>query len=49
MLSDEAIKQYQEIYKKKFGQEISEKEAREQGENLIRLIRVVYKPIPKKK
>lgn len=49
MLSDEAIEEYQKIYKKQFGKDISKEEARLQGENLIRLFKVVYKPIPLEK
>ena len=45
MLSDEKIKEFQEIYKKTFGKEISKKEALEKGTQLISLIKAVYKPI----
>jgi hypothetical protein len=47
MLSDKAIEKYRRIYKKEYGKEISTEEAREQGENLVRLFKVIYKPIPK--
>lgn len=47
-LSKEAIEEYKQIYKEKFGEEISDEEAREQGENLISLFRVIYHPIPGK-
>lgn len=47
MLSDEQITKFQTLYKKHFGKEISQKEAREQGSKLIRLIGLVYKPITK--
>lgn len=46
-LSREAILEYQEIYKKEFGQEISYDDAREQGTKLLRLFNLIYKPIPK--
>jgi len=47
-LSKEAIKEYKRIYKKNFGEDISDEEAREQGENLIALFRVICRPIPEK-
>lgn len=48
MLSDEQIKKYQALYKKRFGKEVSREEAYRQGINLIRLVELVYKPITKK-
>lgn len=45
MLSDEQIKQFQMLYKKHFGKEISREEAYEQGAKLIRLVELIYKPI----
>ncbi|MDD5738496.1 MAG: hypothetical protein PHY72_01010 [Candidatus Pacebacteria bacterium] len=36
-LSKEAIEKYKQIYKEKFREEISDEEARKQGENLIAL------------
>lgn len=47
MLSDEQIKSYQLLYKNRFGKEISQAEALEQGVKLIRLIELVYKPMTK--
>lgn len=40
-LPKEAIEEYKQIYKKKFGEEISDQEAYEQGCRLIRLIKLV--------
>ena len=48
-LSKQAIKEYKEIYKKAFGEEISDQEAYEQGSRLLRLFKAIYKPIPKDK
>ena len=48
MLSDKAVKEYQEIYKREFGEELSDSGAREQAESFIRLFRLIYRPIPKK-
>jgi hypothetical protein len=47
-LSKEAIEEYKQIYKKNFGKDISDEEAREQGENLIELFRAIYRPMPGK-
>ena len=48
-LSKEAIKEFKEIYKKEFGEEISDREAYDKASNLLRLFEAVYKPIPKDK
>jgi len=45
MLSESQIKQFQELYKKHFGREISQSEAIDQGEKLIRLMELVYRPM----
>lgn len=41
MLSPESIHKYQAIYRKIFGQEINEEEAKKQGERLVRYMRIV--------
>lgn len=41
-LSPKAIREYQEIYKKQYGKEISYEEAREAGERLVRLCKIVF-------
>jgi len=45
MLSKQSIFEFQQIYKKNFGVEISFDEAREQGVKLIDLFKIVYKPL----
>lgn len=45
MLPDEQIKQFQTLYKKHFGKEISREEAYEQGAKLLRLVELIYKPM----
>lgn len=35
MLSDKAIQEYKEIFKKEFKQELTDAEAKEQGERLV--------------
>ena len=43
-LPDSAIHEYMQIYKNHFDEEISFEEAREQGEQLIQLMKLVYEP-----
>lgn len=45
-LPKQAIQEYQEIYKRQFGEEITEVEAEKQGRNLLELMQLMYKPIP---
>ena len=42
-LSQQAIDEYKQIYKKEFGKEISDDEARKQGNNLIGFFEVLLK------
>jgi len=48
MLSDEQTVKFQSLYLARYGKEISVEEAREQGERLIRLLELVYKPTEKR-
>jgi len=43
-LSKQAIDEFKAIYKKEFKEEISDEDARERAERLIRLYRAVYYP-----
>ena len=45
-LSNEAIKELKDIYRKNFNEEISDIDAQELGESLISLFKVIYRPIP---
>ena len=45
-LTDEKIKEFQELYKEHFGTEISKEDARENGIKLLRLISIIYRPKP---
>ena len=45
MLSDEQITKFQELYRNRFGKEISREEAYEQGAQLMRLVEIVYQPM----
>ena len=41
-LSDETIKEFQEIFRKNYGKEISYEEAAESGERLVGLFKALY-------
>ena len=45
MLTDEQVDKFQDIYRKRFGKEISRADALEKGIKLVRLMDIVYKPI----
>lgn len=45
VLSDEDIRKFQDLYKERFGKEISKENAYEQGVKLLRLMSVVYRPM----
>jgi hypothetical protein len=44
-LTDAQIEEYREIHKDYFGVEISRKEAIDGGQQLIRMMQVIYQPI----
>ncbi|PIP30674.1 hypothetical protein COX25_03485 [bacterium (Candidatus Howlettbacteria) CG23_combo_of_CG06-09_8_20_14_all_37_9] len=46
-LSPKAIKEFQEIYRKEFGDDIANLEANEMGLRLLNLFKTIYRPIPK--
>jgi hypothetical protein len=43
-LTEKQVKEFQEIYKKEFGEEISYEKAYEKGTNLVQLFEAVFKP-----
>ena len=47
MLSRQALNDFKSIYKQEFGEDISDQEAKEKGEKLLKLFGIIYKPIPK--
>jgi len=47
MLSEQAVMYYQKIFKQTFGEEITHEEAERQGSGLLRLFRIIYRPIQK--
>ena len=46
-LTDDEVLQFQTIYRKSFGKEISREEALERGIKLVRLVEIIYKPMTK--
>ena len=47
-LSKESVKQFQEIYREEFNEEIDEATARERARRLLNLVKVIYQPIKDK-
>lgn len=45
-LPDEAIKEFQSLYKSELGKEISWDEAKTRAESFLRLFKLISKPIP---
>lgn len=45
-LSKEAIEEFKQAYLEEFNEEISDAQAKEMGENLIALFRIICRPIP---
>lgn len=48
MLSDERIAQFQALYKKHFGEDLTKERAYELGAKLLRMVQLVYRPITEK-
>ncbi len=48
MISKEQLEKFKDIYRKRFGKDISDQEALEKGAKLIRLMKIIYKPMTKK-
>ncbi len=47
MLSKKAIQEYQQIYKEVHGKELSYQKAVEGATKLLRLVKLIYHPLPK--
>lgn len=47
-ISEQRIHQFQQIYLRRYGKEISTEEARKQGMRLLTLMQHIYQPIPEK-
>ena len=48
MLEEERIIEFQALYKKHFGKELTKEEAMEKADELIRTVKLLYKPITEK-
>jgi len=48
MISKEHLEKYKQIYKNRFGKELSNQEALEQATKLLRLIEIIYHPMTQK-
>lgn len=47
MLTKEAIEEFKKLYKEQYGEELNDFVATEAANRLLRLVDVVYRPIPK--
>ena len=47
-LSKEAIEEFKKIYFEEVGEKISDEEARQLGESLLSLFKIIYRPLPQK-
>ncbi len=47
-ISAEKIKEFQTLYKRRFGKKVSEKKAHEMGTKLVCFLNAVYSPMNKK-
>ena len=45
MLSDKDVKSFIEIYKNRFGKELSYEEATQKANTLLRMVELIYKPM----
>lgn len=48
-LSKKAIDEYKEIYRREYGKTLTDEDAYEQASNLLRLFKVIYRPLPSEK
>lgn len=46
-LSKEAIEEFKKLYKERYGEELNDFVASEAANRLVRMVELVYKPIPK--
>ena len=47
MISQKNLQDFKDLYRKKFGQELTDQEAIESANKLVRLVEIVCKPLPK--
>ena len=48
MISEERLKEFKKIYKKRFGKRLSGQDALEEATKLLNLVKIVYRPMTKK-
>lgn len=48
MISKKSLDEFKAIYKSQFGEDISDQEALTQATKLLNLMKVIYRPLPKK-
>jgi uncharacterized protein YdiU (UPF0061 family) len=49
MISKEELKEFKKIYKKRFGENLSDQVALEKATKLLNLVKAVYRPMTKEK
>jgi len=45
MISEERLEEFKRIYKKEFGEDLSDQDALEKATKLLRLVEIIYKPM----
>jgi len=45
-IDQDALQEFKEIYQAEFGKTLSDAEALEMGQRLLRLFQIIYRPIP---
>lgn len=48
MISEESLKKFKQLYKKRFGEELSDQDALGKATKLVELVQIIYKPMTKK-
>ncbi|MFA5300230.1 MAG: hypothetical protein WC389_18740 [Lutibacter sp.] len=48
MISKESLEKFKQIYKKRFGKNLSDQDALEKASKLLRLMEIIYKPMTQK-
>ncbi len=46
MLSNEALTSFKKIYEKKFSEKLCDEDTNEEALDLLRLMKVIYRPVP---
>jgi len=48
MLSEKMVEKFRELYRARFGEDISKEEALAQGTALLNMMKTIYRPLPKR-